>query len=109
AESNALYDQWTIAAPAKPLFEAATAAVSRHSPNAVNTANPTRGPLLLITGGKDHTVPESVTKSTLKQYRGSPAVTAIVEFADRGHSLTIDSGWREIAEASLHWLEKQGL
>jgi pimeloyl-ACP methyl ester carboxylesterase len=108
-ESNALYEQWTIAAPAKPLFEAATAAVSRRSPNAVNTENPDRGPLLLIMGGKDHTVPESVTKSTLKQYRDSPAVTDIMEFADRGHSLTIDSGWREVAQASLDWLEKHGL
>jgi hypothetical protein len=54
-------------------------------------------------------VPEAITKSTLKQYRHSPAVTDIMEFPDRGHSLTIDSGWREVAEASLSWIEKQGL
>jgi hypothetical protein len=59
-------------------------------------------------GGKDHTVPEAITKSTLKQYRHSTAVTDLVEFADRGHSLTIDSGWREVAEACLAWLSKQG-
>ena len=59
-------------------------------------------------GGKDHTVPEVITKSTLNQYRHSPAITDLVEFADRGHSLTIDSGWREVAEACLAWLDRQG-
>jgi pimeloyl-ACP methyl ester carboxylesterase len=91
-ESNALYDRWTIPAPGKPLFEAATANVSPHSPHAVETGNSGRGPLLLVMGGRDHTVPESITKSTLKQYRHSSAVTELVEFPDRGHSLTIDSG-----------------
>jgi esterase/lipase len=79
------------------------------SPAAVETLNIDRGPLLLITGGKDHTVPEAITKSTLKQYRYSPAVTDLLEFEDRGHSLTVDSGWREVAEACLTWLDKQGL
>ena len=60
-------------------------------------------------GGQDHTVPEAITKSTLKQYRHSDAVTDLVEFADRGHSLTIDHGWREVADACLTWLGKQGL
>jgi hypothetical protein len=68
-----------------------------------------RGPLLLIAGGKDHTVPESITKSTLKQYRHSSAVTDYHEFADRGHSLTIDGGWRDIADYCLNWLGEQGL
>ena len=54
-------------------------------------------------------MPEAITKSTLKQYRHSDAVTDLVEFADRGHSLTIDSGWREVAEACLGWLTKQGM
>jgi hypothetical protein len=53
-------------------------------------------------------VPEAITKSTLKQYRDSSAVTDLVEFSDRGHSLTIDSGWREVADACLGWLSKQG-
>src|SRR2546430_12616732 len=92
-ESDELFERWTIPAPGKPLFEAATANFTPHSPDAVNTDNEERGPLLLITGGKDHTVPESITRSTLKQYRHSSAVTELVEFADRGHSLTIDSGW----------------
>jgi pimeloyl-ACP methyl ester carboxylesterase len=108
-ESDALYERWTIPAPGKPLFEAAAANFSLHSPAKVDTANEGRGPLLLIMGGRDHTVPEVITKATVKQYRHSSAVTDLEEFADRGHSLTIDSGWREVADACLAWLAKQGL
>ena len=108
-ESDTLYQRWAIPAPGKPLFEAAAANFSLHSPAKVNTENSDRGPLLLIMGGKDHTVPEAITKSTLKQYRGSSAVTDLVEFADRGHSLTIDSGWQAVADECLSWLAKQGL
>ncbi|GIF20738.1 pimeloyl-ACP methyl ester carboxylesterase [Actinoplanes tereljensis] len=108
-ESYALWEQWTIPAPGKPLFEAAAANFALHSPAAVNTGNEDRGPLLLIAGGKDHTVPEVITKATQKQYRHSSAVTDLIEFADRGHSLTIDSGWTEVADTSLTWLRKQGL
>jgi pimeloyl-ACP methyl ester carboxylesterase len=108
-ESDALYEQWTIPAPGKPLFEAASANFSPHSPAKVNTGNSGRGPLLLIMGGRDHTVPEAITKATLKQYRGSDAVTDLAEFPDRGHSLTIDSGWRAVAGECLSWLAKQGL
>ncbi len=108
-ESDALYERWTIPAPGKPLFEAAAANFSLHSPAKVNTANEGRGPLLLIMGGRDNTVPEVITKATVKQYRHSSAVTDLEEFVDRGHSLTIDSGWREVADACLAWLAKQGL
>jgi pimeloyl-ACP methyl ester carboxylesterase len=108
-ESDALFERWAIPAPGKPLFEAASANFSPHSPAKVNTANSGRGPLLLVMGGRDHTVPEAITKATLKQYRGSDAVTDLVEFPDRGHSLTIDSGWRAVADESLSWLAKQGL
>ncbi|MBO1330418.1 alpha/beta hydrolase [Streptomyces sp. VRA16 Mangrove soil] len=108
-ESDALYEQWTIPAPGKPLFEAAAANFSPSSPAKVDTANSGRGPLLLMSGGKDHTVPESVTRATQKQYRHSEAVTEFLAFPDRGHSLTIDSGWREVADAALAWLRQQGL
>lgn len=74
----------------------------------METANNSRGPLLLITGARDHTVPETITKATLKQYRKSTAVTDLVEF-DRGHSLTIDSGWTEVAQSYLSWLDAQNL
>jgi pimeloyl-ACP methyl ester carboxylesterase len=108
-ESDALFEQWAIPAPGKPLFEAAAANFNPHSPAKVDTRNAGRGPLLLMMGGKDHTVPEAVTKSTLKQYRHSEAVTDIHEFPDRAHSLTIDSGWRDVADKSLSWLGEQGL
>jgi hypothetical protein len=60
-------------------------------------------------GGRDHTVPESVTRATLKQYRHSDAVTEIKDFPDRAHSLTIDSGWRDVADSSLSWLKEHSL
>src|SRR3954465_2023 len=99
-ESDALFERWAIPAPGKPLFEAAAANFNPHSPAKVDTGNSARGPLLLVMGGRDHTVPEAVTKATLKQYRHSEATTDILEFADRAHSLTIDSGWREVADAT---------
>jgi pimeloyl-ACP methyl ester carboxylesterase len=108
-ESHTLWQQWAIPAPGKPLFEAAAANFSLHSPASVEVRNSERGPLLLIAGGKDHTVPEVITKATLKQYRHSPAVTDLIDFPDRGHSLTIDHGWREVADTGLAWLKDKGL
>jgi len=83
-ESDALYEQWAIPAPGKPLFKGASANFSLHSPTKVDTGNSERGPLLLIMGGRDHTVPEAITKSTLKQYRRSAAVTDLAEFPRPG-------------------------
>lgn len=108
-ESQELFDRWAIPAPGKPLFEAASANFNPHSPAKVDTDNAGRGPLLLIMGGQDHTVPEAITKSTLKQYRRSEATTDILEFPDRAHSLTIDHGWKDVADACLSWLRNQGL
>jgi pimeloyl-ACP methyl ester carboxylesterase len=105
-ESNELYEQWAIPGPARPIFQAAFANFSLHSEAKVNTDNETRGPLLLISGTKDHTVPDVTTRSTLKQYRDSTAVTELKQFEGRGHSLTIDSGWREVADATLEWLHE---
>jgi non-heme chloroperoxidase len=104
AEADELYERWTIPSPGKPLFEDAAATVSRQSPAKVATDNKTRGPLLLIAGGHDHTVPAAITKATRKLYHKSPAVTDLREFNDRGHSLTIDHGWHEIADEALSWL-----
>ncbi len=107
AESDELFDRWAIPSPGRPLFEAAAANLSGRSPAKVDTANATRGPLLLTAGGKDHTVPAAISRATLKLYRGSPAVTDLREFPDRGHSLGIDGGWHEIADAVLDWLDQQ--
>jgi pimeloyl-ACP methyl ester carboxylesterase len=108
-ESRELFNRWTIPSPARPLFQAAAANFVLHSQAKVDTGNADRGPLLLISGTADHTVPDVVTRSTLKQYRDSTAVTELRQFEGRGHSLTIDSGWREVAEAVLAWLKAQEL
>lgn len=108
-ESDELFGRWTIPSPAKPLFQAAVANFSLHSPAKVDTKNEDRGPLLLISGTADHTVPDVVTRSTLKQYRDSSAVTELKQFEGRGHSLTIDSGWKEVADTVLDWLKANGV
>ena len=108
AESDELFDKWSVPSPGRPLFEAATANLLPRSPATVDTANAGRGPLLLIAGGQDHTVPAAVTRGTLKLYRKSPAVTDYREFGDRGHSLCMDSGWRDVADAALNWLKTHG-
>ena len=108
-ESNDLYERWAIPSPGKPLFEAASANLSRNSPAKVDTRNASRGPLLVTAGGKDRTVPKAVSRATVKLYRHSPAVTELREFPDRGHSLTIDNGWPEVADAALAWLSERAL
>lgn len=107
-EAKALYEKYAMPGPGRPLFQAATATLNPSSATKVNVASSTRGPLLLVAGEKDHTVPPVLVRSTLKAYRRSPAVTELKEFANRGHSLTIDSGWREIADDALSWLKEKG-
>lgn len=109
AESAELYARWAIPSPGRPLFEAAAANLSPRSAAKVNTGNASRGPLLLTAGGRDHTVPPAITKSTLKLYRRSPAVTDFKEFPAKGHSLALDTGWHEVADFVLTWLEQQSL
>ena len=108
-ESDALYNSWSIPSPAKPLFEVAAANFNPHAANRVDTRNNERGPLLLISGSKDHTAPEVTTKAALKLYRHSTAVTELTEFEGRGHSLAIDSGWKDVADSVLVWLKEHGL
>lgn len=108
-ESRELFERWTIPSPARPLFQAAAANFVMHSQAAVDTAREDRGPLLLVSGTADHTVPDVVTRSTFKQYRDSSAVTELKQFEGRGHSLTVDSGWKDVADATLAWLHEQGL
>jgi pimeloyl-ACP methyl ester carboxylesterase len=108
-ESKDLYDKWTIPSPGQPLFEAATANLSGSSPAKVDSKHNDRGPLLITAGGKDHTVPATVSRSTLKHYRHSTAVTDFKEFSDRGHSLTIDHGWEDVATFALDWLKRHSL
>ena len=75
----------------------------------MRTDNAARGPLLITAGGQDHTVPAAVSRSTRRLYHKSPAVTDLKEFPDRGHSLTVDSGWTDVAAAVLGWLKERSL
>jgi pimeloyl-ACP methyl ester carboxylesterase len=108
-EGAELFEHWTIPSPGRPLFEAAVANFVPHSAAKADTKEAERGPLLLIAGGMDHTVPASITKTALKLFGKSPAVTDFHEFDDRGHSLTIDHGWSEVADVALTWLKAQKL
>jgi pimeloyl-ACP methyl ester carboxylesterase len=104
AESDALWEQWSIPSPGKPLFEAATANFSPSSPAKIDIANSMRGPLLITAGTADHTVPYVSAKAAHGLYKKSDAITDFHEFEGRGHSLTIDGGWRDVADTSLAWL-----
>jgi pimeloyl-ACP methyl ester carboxylesterase len=105
-ESADLHDKWTIPGPGRPLFEDASANFSRHSPATVDTHNATRGPLLLTSGSEDHTVPLVVTKQVFDLYsKNSDSVTDFHQFDGRGHSLTLDSGWKDVANVVLDWLD----
>jgi alpha-beta hydrolase superfamily lysophospholipase len=108
-ETDALYEKWTIPSPARTLFQLAFSAVEPHSPAEVNTKNEARGPLLLMASKKDHTVDPVLVHSALKQYRKSSAITELIDYEDRGHSLVVDSGAPQLMEDSLAWLDKHGL
>lgn len=108
-EADELWEKWTIPSPAKPLFEAASANFVPGSPAKVDTKNDDRGPLLLIAGGHDHTVPATTTRATYKLHEKSSAGTDIHEFPDRGHSLCMDSKWRGVADYVLDWVTEKGL
>ena len=109
-ESDALFEAWTIPGPGRPLFEDATANFSRNSPARVDTHLAPRGPLLLMSGDEDHTVPKAVTLEVVKMYESvAENVTDYREFEGRGHSLTMDRGWRDVADATLAWLQSQSL
>ena len=106
-EAKELYNRWTIPAPGRPLFQAAMASIAG-SETKVNTANTTRGPLLITGGEKDHIAPPILGKASLKKYNSS-VKTEFKLFEGRGHSLIVDHGWREVADYSLGWLNKSGL
>jgi non-heme chloroperoxidase len=108
-ESAQLFDRYAIPGPGRPLFEASAANFSKSSPAAVDTRKADRGPLLIIGGGQDHTVPEVVARAAYKLYSGSGAVTDYHVFSGRGHSLVLDHGWREVADYTLSWLSSQDL
>jgi pimeloyl-ACP methyl ester carboxylesterase len=105
-ESNRLYDEYSVAGSAVPLFQAAVANFNPVSETKVDNKNPERGPLLIISGEKDNTVPWAIANATYKRQTKNPNVTEIVEIPGRGHSLVVDNGWNEVAKTALDFLAR---
>jgi non-heme chloroperoxidase len=105
-EAKELFETFAVPAPGKPLFQAATANLNPWTEAKVDTDNPDRGPLLIISGEKDHTVPWALSNAAYKQQKDNPGVTEITEIKGRGHALTIDSGWREVADTALAFVRR---
>jgi pimeloyl-ACP methyl ester carboxylesterase len=105
-EAKELFDTFAVPAPGAPLFQAATANFNPWTEAKVDTDNPDRGPLLIVSGEKDHTVPWAIANASYKSQRHNSSVTEIVEIPNRGHALTIDSGWREVADTALTFVRR---
>ena len=105
-EAKSLYDTYAVPAPGAPLFQAAMANFNPWTEATVDTKNPRRGPLLIVSGERDHTVPPAVAGAALKKQKFNPGHTEFLEMKDRGHALTIDHGWHEVADATLSFLQR---
>ena len=106
-EAKQLYETYHVAAPGVALMQMANANLNPFTEAKVDTTNPGRGPLLIINGEKDHTVPWAIANASYKkQKRNKESVTEIVEIPNRGHSLTIDSGWREVCDTALEFVKR---
>jgi non-heme chloroperoxidase len=105
-EAKQLYETFAVPASGIPLFQAASANLNPWTEAKVDTGNPARGPLLIISGEKDHTVPWAIANSSYKHQSHNEGVTEIVEIPGRGHALTIDSGWREVADTALTFVQR---
>jgi pimeloyl-ACP methyl ester carboxylesterase len=105
-EAKELYATYAVPASGAPIFQAASANLNPWTEVKVDSKNPERGPLLIVSGEKDHTVPWAIANASFKKQRKNPGVTEIVEMSNRGHSLTIDNGWREVAQTALTFVQR---
>ena len=105
-EAHELYKTFAVPGPGTPIFQAATANLNPFTEAKVDTENPDRGPLLVISGEKDHQVPWAIANASFKHQKHNRAVTEITEMPNRGHALTIDSGWREVADTALTFIQR---
>jgi pimeloyl-ACP methyl ester carboxylesterase len=105
-EAQQLYDTYAVPASGAPLFQAATANLNPWTEAKVDTENPDRGPLLIVSGEKDHTVPRAIAEASFKRQHRNPGITEFVEIPGRGHALTIDNGWREVADTALAFIKR---
>ncbi|HEV2141370.1 MAG TPA: alpha/beta hydrolase [Candidatus Dormibacteraeota bacterium] len=106
AEGKELYDTFHVPGPGAPIFQAAFANLNPWTEVAVDTKNPARGPLLIIEGDKDHTVPPAIASASYNRQKRNPGVTEIKQVPNRGHALVIDGGWREVAETALAFVKR---
>jgi len=105
-EAKQLYETFAVPASGAPIFQAATANLNPWTEAKVDSKNPERGPLLIISGEKDNTVPWAIANAEFKKQQRNDGVTEIVEIANRGHALTIDHGWREVADTALAFVRR---
>jgi pimeloyl-ACP methyl ester carboxylesterase len=105
-EAKELYTTFAVPAAGLPLFQAAAANLNPWTDAKVNSKNPKRGPLLIINGEKDHTIPLALAKASFKKQKRNEGVTEFVELPNRGHALTIDNGWREVADTALGFVKR---
>lgn len=105
-EAQQLYETFHVAGPGAPLFQVATANLNPASELKVDLRNPERGPLLIVSGERDHTVPWAIANASFKKQRRNSGITEIVEIPNRGHALTIDGGWREVADKALAFVKR---
>lgn len=105
-EAHKLYDAYAVPGAGAPIFQAATANVNPWTEDQVDTSNPERGPLLIISSDQDHTVPFAIADAAYKRQVKNPGITEIKEMSNRGHSLTIDHGWQEVAETALAFVKE---
>ena len=105
-EAKELYATFAVPAPGAPLFQAATANLNPWTEVKVKTKAADRGPLLIVSGEKDHTVPWAIANASYKRQKRNADVTEIVEMKNRGHALVVDSGWREVADTSLAFVQR---
>ena len=107
AESEELWNTYHVAASGVPLFQAATANLNPFAETKVDTKNPARGPLLIVSGEKDNTVPRALSEAAYTLQQKNPGLTRFIEIPGRGHSLVIDSGWRAVADEVLVFVSEQ--
>jgi non-heme chloroperoxidase len=105
-EAKALYDSFAVPAPGAPLFQAASANLNPWTEVKVKSKNPDRGPLLIVSGEKDHTVPWAISNASFKKQKRNKGVTEIGKVPGHGHALTIDSGWQDVANTSLAFVKR---